>query len=207
MKLFLSSQGLVNEQLTEQFLSFSENCHKVLIITTAAEIYKEKNKHNIQLKAQLDYLGFHASFIDVACENPEPLKHTELIIMNGGNPYYLLYHLKKSGADQILKTLIKDEVPVKGISAGLLVFMHNLAVIDLLTPHMNTVDLADKNGLGLVDEIIIPHYDRFVQEGIFSAELIDDFASKSTQEVIRLGEFQAVLYEGENRRILGELML
>ncbi len=206
MKLFLSSKGLVNEELTERYISFSEKRKKISILTTAAQDYKEENKNNIKLKKRFDDLGFSTTFIDVEFEDPRLLKNAELIVINGGNPYYLLYHLKKTKADQIIKELIEDQIPIKGISSGLLILMNSLKIIDLLTPEMNTIKLEDKRGLGMIEEVIIPHYDRFVSEGRISKASIDRFDLDSGREVIRLGEYQSVIYNGNRKEIVGELL-
>ncbi len=206
MRLFLSSKGLANEEIVEHFLSFVENNKKVSIITTASEKYKEKNKHAIDLKIKLDHLGFRVGFVDVELENPQKMNASDIIVINGGNPYYLLYHFKKNKADKILQKIATRNHPIMGISAGFMILMQDLKIIDLLTPEMNTINLKDKKGMNLVDEIIIPHYDRFVNEGIIKKEIIDRFQKQSTKEVIRLGEFQCLKYENNTKEIIGELL-
>lgn len=206
MKLFLSSKGLISEEIENSFLSFVGSKRSLAIITTASEKYKEKNKNTIKLKAKLEALGFFVDCIDVEYDKPELLSQSEIIVINGGNPYYLLHHLRKSKADKVLQKLINNNTPVMGISSGLLVLMKDLQIIDLLTPEMNTIALKDKKCLGCIEELVIPHYDRFVKEGIISKSVIDEFERKSKSKLIRLGEYQCLKYVDHTIELIGNLM-
>lgn len=206
MKLLLTSRGLNSEEMINSFRTFVGDKKEVTIITTASEIYKEKNRNAIALKNKLDALGFTVQFLDIENESPQLLKKAEIIIIGGGNPYYLLHHLKRTQADAVLREQIEKKVPVLGISAGGLIFMKDLAIIDLLTPEMNTIQLEDTNGMGLIEEVIIPHYDRFVKAGIINEEEIDAFEKGTEQQVLRLGENQWIKYEAGSFAIVGELM-
>lgn len=206
MKLLLTSKALINEEIKESFLSFVGERKTVALVTTAAKDFKEKNRNVIALKTTLAALGFQVRCVDFEFENPEILEEAQIIIINGGNPYYLLHHIKKSKADVVLRRMIEKNIPFMGISAGSLVLMKNLAIIDCLSPEMNTINLLDKNALHLIDEIIVPHYDRFLRDGIIKKEVIDDFEIKTKSKVIRLGEYQCLIYQDGEKELLGELL-
>lgn len=203
MRLMLSSKGLANKELTENFIRFVGSKRKVSIITTASQIHKEKNTHTIILKSQLDDLGFITCLVDIEFEDPEILRLSEILIITGGNPYYLLHHIHQSKSEKVLHELIAQQIPVWGISAGFMILMKDLDIIDLLTPEMNTLGLHDKSGLGLIEEIVIPHYDRFIKEGKISKEEIDTFEADSERRIVRLGEFQCLNYEGNRFEKIG----
>ncbi|MEL7222007.1 MAG: Type 1 glutamine amidotransferase-like domain-containing protein [Bacteroidota bacterium] len=203
MHLLLSSRALANEEMTNLFLSFAAGCKHVAILTTAAMVYKEKNRNTVLLTHRLQEMEFQVSFIDVAFDNPSKLKESDLTIITGGNPYYLLHHLRQSGADKVLTTLIQQQHPVMGISAGLLVLLQNLSIIDWLTPEMNTINLQDKQCLGLINEVIIPHYDRFIAEGKISTEKVDAFEYQIQQPIIRVGEYQALYVKNGEGKLIG----
>ncbi|MFK7933535.1 MAG: Type 1 glutamine amidotransferase-like domain-containing protein [Saprospiraceae bacterium] len=205
MKLFLSSKSLINEEITTHFLDFVAGNRNAAIITTAAQKYKERNHNIIQLREKLIQLGFQVQYIDIEFESPKQLLDFDVVIISGGNPYYLLYHLKKNKVDEVLNKIIERDIPVMGISAGGLVLTQDLAIIDRLTPAMNAeVKLLDKSGLGFIAEVIVPHYDRFVAAEIIDANVVDEFAAQTGREVIRLGEYQCIIYGGETRQIIGE---
>lgn len=206
MQLFLCSKGLITEEMTDHFLAFAGPLRNISLITTASTDFKEKNKNTVALSQKLNSQRFSVSYVDVEYDSPDVLKAAELIIIQGGNPYYLLFHLKKSGADKVLIDLIKKDVPVMGISAGLLVLTKSLAIIDVLTPEMNTLELKDKSCLGLIEETVVPHYDRFVQEGKIRKEDIDAFEQNLPNQVIKLGEYQALIYQEGERKIIGGWM-
>jgi len=91
-----------------------------------------------------------------------------------------------------------------GISAGGIVLTRDLAIIDRLTPAMNAeVNLQDKRELGWIEEVIVPHYDRFVAAGIIDAQVVDEFERQMSQRVIRLGEYQAIQYNNGEYVIIG----
>ena len=205
MKLFLTSKGLINKNITDHFLELAGAQKEVSMITTGAMEYKAKNRNVIALQEKLIALDFKVKLIDVEYDDPSLLDHAEIIVLNGGNPYYLMHHLRSSGTGRKLQEKIKANCLVMGICAGFLVLMKDLAIIDVLTPQMNTIQLMDKRCLGIVNEVIIPHYDRFVKEGRIKEDVVRAFESKSRQEVIRLGDYQGIKYLDRGREIIGTL--
>lgn len=175
MRLLLSSKGLITEHLTKAFLSFVNQKKNITIITTASQKYKEKNRNTIRLKNKLIELGFTVKYVDIEFEDPQNLTESEVIIICGGNPYYLLYHLKHSKTEKIISDLIAKQIPFWGISAGFMILMKDLGIIDILTPEMNHIGLKNKECLGLIGETIIPHYDRFIKEGKILKDDIDRY--------------------------------
>ena len=90
------------------------------------------------------------------------LPHIEkdIIYISGGNPFNLLYHTKKSGADEILKHLASQNVIIVGVSAGALLLGPHIKIVQFFTPQMNTLDIKDFSALNLTDKLIFPHYNR-----------------------------------------------
>jgi len=95
MKLFISSKALITPEITSYFLDFVGENRNAAVITTAAQTYKEKNQNNIHLREQLRQLGFQVKFVDIEFELPRQLLDFDVVILGGGNSYYLLYHIKK----------------------------------------------------------------------------------------------------------------
>ncbi|GEM_PF-2032243 len=193
MNLFLTSKTLINEEVTNEFVSFAGGLKKVVIVSTAAE-YKEKNRNNIELDRKLKNLGFTSSFIDLEHEEVGRLREAEIVVLGGGNPYILLHHMQRTRADLLLKSLIPCGLHIMAISAGIFTLMKNLEVVDWLTPEMNTVLLKDKDGMHVIDEVVVPHYDRFISEARIEQEVIDKFEAEIGSQVVRLGEQQCMRY-------------
>ncbi|MCG7380827.1 Type 1 glutamine amidotransferase-like domain-containing protein [Paenibacillus sp. ACRSA] len=161
--LLLTSCGFNTEDIKNQFLSFIErdiSQLKVSIITTASPM-KENNRYAQRAVQDFRDMGFqHIDFVDIEFDDPQLLIHSDVIYINGGNPFTLLYYAKKSGADEIIKTLAAQNVIIVGVSAGTLLLGPNINIVDFFTPQMNTMDLTDFKALGVTDKLIFPHYDR-----------------------------------------------
>ena len=193
-QLLFLSRALEKQSLMDYFLGLlpqKGNCRSYLI-TTAASHYKEQNKHNQALYQRLSRVNVRLGFLDVEIEHPSLLKEADVILLGGGNPYYLLHHLKASAADHIIKTKFQEGALIVGISAGGLVLQPSLELIDYYTPEMNTIGLLDKTGLGLINEYVLPHYDRFLEEGIIKDADILNFEKRCGQQVLKLNEKQGI---------------
>ncbi|WP_338542334.1 Type 1 glutamine amidotransferase-like domain-containing protein [Paenibacillus tundrae] len=161
--LLLTSCGFNTEDIKNQFLSLIErdiSQLNVSIITTASPM-KENNRYAQRAVQDFKDMGFqHIDFVDIEFDDPQLLIHSDVIYINGGNPFTLLFYAKKSGADEIIKTLAAQNVIIVGVSAGTLLLGPNINIVDFFTPQMNTMDLTDFKALGLIDKLIFPHYDR-----------------------------------------------
>jgi len=192
INLILSSHGFQkNKTLKKKLLALLPKVAKnlsVAIITTASAEWKEKNKHAILAKQMLDEMGFkQVKFIDIEFEKPNKLKKFDILYINGGNPFYLLYHLKKSGADKIIIQLAYKGAIIIGISAGGIVLGPNINIVDYFDRKINTVKLKDLTGLNLTNSIIYPHYIKDVEKKI------KKFEKKYQSKVKRLSDSQSAL--------------
>lgn len=191
--VLLTSCGFNTEDIKNQFLDFIDrdiSQLKVAIITTASPM-KENNRYAQKAMQDFKHMGFQQiEFVDIEFDDPQALVHRDVIYINGGNPYTLLYYAKKSGADEIIKTLASQNVIIIGVSAGALILGPNINIVNYFTPEMNTMDVTDFRALGVTDKLIFPHYDR---EDIFRdsmnrtiEERILEFESDENCKVTRL---------------------
>lgn len=181
--LLLTCCGFYTEDIKNQFLDFIDrdiSQLKVSIITTGSPM-KENNRYAQRAMQDFKDMGFqHINFVDIEFDDPQILIHRDVIYINGGNPFTLLYYAKKSGADEVIKTLAAENVIIVGVSAGALLLGPNINIVDFFTPQMNTMDLKDFKALGVTDKLIFPHYDR---EDVFK-----DSTNKTIEE--RIVEFE-----------------
>ncbi|MGG0177494.1 Type 1 glutamine amidotransferase-like domain-containing protein [Gottfriedia acidiceleris] len=184
-KLLLTSNGFFTDGIKKQFLQLTNgniSSMNVGVITTASQ-QKEKNKFAIKAKQDFNQMGINSvEFIDLEFESAEKLEKYNIIYINGGNPFYLLHHIRKSGADLIFRRLTENNVIIVGVSAGAVVLGPNLNIVNYFTPQMNIVDIKDLTALEITDKIIFPHYDR--------DDLFPDITGKSIEE--RLMEFESL---------------
>lgn len=197
MNLLITSTGFsFNPLIQEEFLRISHNDKSlpVGIITTATD-GKEENKYSKLAKDQFVNMGFlNVNFVDVEKENPEFLKKYKVIYVCGGNTFYLIYHLKKSGADMVLKELIANGIAYIGVSAGSVILSPTIDIAGAVNPDSNDVGLTDTTALGIIDFDIAPHYEQAEEQEIRSYE------QKTGRTVERLTNEQAIIVVGSERK-------
>ncbi|PEA54340.1 peptidase E [Bacillus pseudomycoides] len=201
-KLLLTSNGFFTEQIKKQFLQLIEGKFsnlKVSIITMASPP-KENNQYARKAKEVFIQMGFHTiDFTDLEYDDPKTLRQYDVIYINGENPFYLLYHKKKSGCDRILKSLANQNVIIVGVSAGAVILGPSIDIVNYFTPQINTINLKDLTALGLMDTYISPHYDR---EDLFpnnAEKTIEDrivaFETLNKCTVVRVSDNQSILFK------------
>lgn len=203
-QLFLTSCGFLTDEIKQQFISsFSENRSEmnVCIITTASMELKEKNKYIQKAKNDFHEMGFSkVDFMDIEYDNPARLKTYEVLYIAGGNPFYLLHHMRKSGADEILKKMAQGNVVIVGVSAGVMVLGENIQIAEYFTSDINTVQLTDFTGLQLVKTSIFPHYDRndlfIIETGETIEQRLQKFEETYQCHVLRLKDDEIAVMNG-----------
>ena len=131
----------------------------------------------------------------------EVLRGKDIIWVAGGMPGYLMYWMKSTGFDKIIKPLLNTGTLYVGSSAGAMVTSKSL---DVATWGFVDNDLGAENmpGLGLVDFDIYPHYEDSLYEQIkskFKGNKI--YLLKNGEEIIvEDGNIQVI---GEERIITG----
>ncbi|OGY45823.1 MAG: hypothetical protein A2744_00245 [Candidatus Buchananbacteria bacterium RIFCSPHIGHO2_01_FULL_44_11] len=192
-KLLLTSHGFSDEPVRQAFLKLLPKPSQELtaaIITTASVEWKEKNKYAVSTKQYFEELGFKkVSFIDIEFNDPNLLKNFDVIYLNGGNTFYLLHHLKKSGADKVLKE-IADKTIIVGTSAGAVVLGPDIKIAARFDDERNTIGLKNFSALDLTDVIIIPHYRKELENDL------KNFEKENDCHVTRLKDGQAIVIIG-----------
>ncbi len=157
MKLFLTSAGYSNDFLKDEFVNFvgkEPSDTKIAVINSAAIIVPEGKDWHIDTYREFNEMGFYdIDMLDLG--NPDidwlsRLEVVDVVYLSGGNSYYLLHVIKKSGFDKWVKTN-KDRFIFSGSSAGTLVFTPNINTAGLGNADKNEIGLDDLEGLGLLD--------------------------------------------------------
>lgn len=195
--VLLTSCGLITEDIKNRFLgSISKDRDvarlKVSIITTGSPA-KENNRYAQRAMQDFKDMGFrHIDFVDIEFDDPQILADRDVVYINGGNPFTLLDHARQSGADEVIRKLATQHVTMIGVSAGALLLGPNIKIVDWFTPQMNTIGLTDFTALGVIDQLIFPHYDRedLFQDGTDATieQRITAFELKENCQVARLKE-------------------
>ena len=207
MKLFLTSAGLPPET-TEAFLNLlSKNPEgvRLCLINTASLAHHPKGDapYIKEGKQRLSDLGFRTiTEIDLRNETEESLNNKfnnfDVILVGGGNTFYLLKYVEESGFDKAIKLFLDKGGIYFGISAGSIIAGKDISSSGW-DPNWdeNEVGLKDFQGLGLVDFIIIPHYE------LARKKVILDNKNKVAFPVIVLTDKQAILVNNGKIRFVG----
>lgn len=203
-KLFLSSGGL-NEFTKKYFLELvGKNPEDILVgyIPTASDAEERKD----YVEYDLNYLKqnkISSKIIDLKNENEKSLydkfSDVDVIMVEGGNTFYLLDWMRKSGFDKIINKLLDEGKIYFGISAGSYVACPTIEAATWKRADRNVINLKDLTGLNLVPFIISAHYDR---EKYYQALIGGVNLTKLS--VVALTDKQAIVVEGDNCKVVGE---
>src|ERR1700704_4650564 len=106
--LLLTSSGFVKPFMSSELarILYSRNVSNIVYISTAAKVMKDNTYEQKELLI-LRSLGFDITEIDLAETEQKDLKEIfqgkQAVYIQGGNGFYLLKHVKKSGFDKIIK--------------------------------------------------------------------------------------------------------
>lgn len=108
---------------------------KVAFIPTAAEVEKVKFYVKRGWKA-LEDLGMQITELNIstteASKIKETIKNADCIYISGGNTFYLLQELRKTGADELIKQHILTGKFYIGESAGAMITAPNIEYVSLM---------------------------------------------------------------------------
>ena len=165
MKLFLASLASNTLDLIKPLLSDDPKNLRVAFIKTAADPYGDIPMPWMEDDvSKLKAMGFPVTFYDIKNINIETLRKDlsefKVIFVAGGNTYYLLDQIKKSGFGIVIKELLTQSVIYIGASAGSSVMGPTLDHLTTIEHPEIVPELTDYTALNLVPHIIVPHYGR-----------------------------------------------
>ena len=178
-KLFLASSF---KDVANIFADFEKDLKgkTVTFIPTASKVEKVIFYVNSGKKA-LQKLGLIIDELDISTASNDEinskLKNNDFIYITGGNTFFLLQELKKTGADKIIIDEINKGKLYIGESAGAIVTSANVEYAKRMDDVKKAPNLAEFSGLNLVDFYVIPHYTNFPFEKTVE-KIIEDYSSK-----------------------------
>ncbi len=160
-KLFLtSSSEMVMDDIVKK-LPNSPTELKLALINTAAEVEKGDHWWLRAEKKKLAEVGFEIDEFSITGmkieEIEERLLNKQVIYVCGGNTFYLLDQMIKTGFDQIVKRKIEEGVIYMGSSAGSMVVGVRIDLVSTIDDRSKAPDLKS-DGLGIIDMAILPHW-------------------------------------------------
>lgn len=162
--IVLTSNGITSPDTVEKLKNIiTKENNRAIIITTGSVEYKNEDKHVPIHISNFENLGFIVDLIDIEFENPMKLMNYDVVIINGGNPFYLIEKVISSGTDKILREIHDKGKIIIGISAGSVILGSSLSLIEHFDSELkNVCKEVFYNGLNLCNIDICPHYSRLI---------------------------------------------
>ena len=211
MKLLLTSAGLSNQSIIKAFFDLvglpSEKM-KIAFIPTAANVEEGDKSWLIE-----DYINLknqkysYIDIVDIASVSKDiwlpRLEKANVIFVGGGNTFFLMSWLKKSGLDKILPELLKTRVYV-GISAGSIVATINLRMSTSQKSYSEKVfPLKNDEGLGFVNFHIRPHLNSEFFPKV-RVEYLSEVAKEIPEPIYAIDDKTAICVNGKSIEIISE---
>ncbi len=137
------------------------NGKTVTFIPTASLVEKVVFYVNAGRKA-LEQMGLIVDELDLstaaADEIISKIKTNDFIYVTGGNTFFLLQELKRTGADNLIIEEVNSGKLYIGESAGAMIASANIEYAKSMDSAKKAPDLENFDALGLVDFYTIPHY-------------------------------------------------
>lgn len=161
LKMFLASSFKDVVGLFEKFADEDLKGKTVTFIPTAS-IPEEVVHYVNAAREEFKKLGVILEELDVAVasheEIKEKLERNDFIYVSGGNTFFLLQELRKSGADKIIKEQVDLGKMYIGESAGAIVTSPNIEYIRFMDDKEKANQLKTFEGLNLMNFYPVPHY-------------------------------------------------
>lgn len=160
---------------------------KVGFIPTAANVEPYSKDWVISQFDQLQRYGFYQiDIVDIAADGVDwrtRLDACDMLWLSGGNTFYLLDQVRKTGFDEWLRQNIDNKVYVGG-SASTILVTPTIKIADGVDE--NTVGLTDLTGLNLIDFEINVHCDAA------GLEATGEYAKQTENKVYALDDLSAI---------------
>lgn len=154
-------------------------------------------------KVAFENLGLIVDVLDLstasAMEIEGEIQGTHFIYVTGGNSFFLLQELRRTGADKILIEQIESGKPYIGEAAGAVVLAHNIEYIKDMDDRAKAPTLTSFEGLAMVRFYPLPHSHTFPFQEIVK-RIISTYG-----EALPLCPFsntQAIIVEGESFEVV-----
>lgn len=163
-KLFLTSSFKDVAKMFPEFAMEDLRGKTVTFIPTAS--IPEKVVFYVEAgKKALEKLGLTVDVLEISTANKDEisnkLEKNDYIYISGGNTFFLLQELKRTGADKIIADQVDKSKTFIGESAGSMIVSPNIEYAKDLDDHSKAPDLFSFDALHLLDFYPLPHHTNF----------------------------------------------
>lgn len=197
MKLFLCSHfsqvgNLIKEEIENK---------KVVFIPTAS-INEGYTGYVGSARKLFKKMGANLTEIDISKEDFKTIEavfeETDVIYFTGGNSFFLIDQLRKTGVDKLLKKELKKGKLMIGESAGSVICAPSISYIEIMDEKPEDYSQIDDNGLNLIDFYVLPHYLTSPFKKI-TATILKKF---SDLRICPINNHQAIMVNGKESKII-----
>ena len=197
MKLFLCSHfsqvgNLIKEEIENK---------KVVFIPTAS-INEGYTGYVGSARKLFKKMGANLTEIDISKEDFKTIEavfeETDIIYFTGGNSFFLIDQLRKTGVDKLLKKELKKGKLMIGESAGSVICAPSISYIEIMDEKQEDYSQIDDNGLNLIDFYVLPHYLTSPFKKI-TATILKKF---SDLKICPINNHQAIMVNGKESKII-----
>ena len=151
----------------------------------------------------LESLGMMVDVLEVSSASYDSIVNSltknDVIFVGGGNTFFLLQELRRSGADQILIREVEKGKLYIGESAGSIITCPDIGYCADMDSPEKAPDLTDYAGLNLVDFYIVPHIGN-AEMGEAAEKAVEKYSSEL--ELKAITDEQVILVEEGRVEIL-----
>ncbi len=199
MELLLTSSGIYDQSI----FSFIKKRLAMLINPRIAVLHTiRKPTDKVWLaehEKELSPLGLAYDFINIS-ENQDlsDKNFYDVYYVVGGNTFYILDRLKKTGLFDIIKKSINQGKLYIGLSAGSIIAGPDIKIAGYgCNADKNDIGLKDFSALGVVEFNIYPHYQ------IDDEKFVKEFYKDQNKPVITLADKQALIVSNGKLQLVG----
>lgn len=183
---------------------------RLAYITTAGNLHSSDKREWIdEGRKILQERGWQVFDYDIADKTESEVKQEltgeDVVFVQGGNTFYLLEQMHNCNFSKIVTSLLARGVPYIGESAGAIVCSNDIRSQQYMSSDsMLAKKMTDFSGLGLVNFLIKPHWNRSGEKrekfSGFLRETPNEFCNIS-QPIICLNDNQLIRVEGDSFQI------
>ena len=182
--LLVSMFEKISHRLQEIELEFHNKT--VTYIPTASLVEDTRDWISLE-KMHLQRMGLAVDELDISKSSYETIQQTlqknDLIYIAGGNTFFLLQELKRTGADRLIAEEVNRGKLYIGESAGAIVTAPDIGYSAAMDDREKAPKLKEDSGLHLIDFFVLPHAGNpAFQEAV--EEILRNYASSLDLKVI-----------------------
>ena len=160
MKLYLTSYAMATIAKIIEHEGRDLAKKKAIFIPTAGDSYNNRDFVEAD-RIALEKYGLDVVEMDVKNRSEEEIREAidgvDIVLVAGGNTFYLMEKLKKSGADKVIKEFIEKGGMYIGSSAGSIICCPTIEGAEEFDDPSLAPKLDHFDGMGIFKDVIIPH--------------------------------------------------